>query len=678
MKILYKILVVFIFITINIYPQFSHQNSGTTQELESVYFINQDIGFAAGWYIILKTNDGGITWTQKFNSSSVIFQFLKFFSSTEGLAVANNGIFKTTDGGEYWSQYSSNMPVNGASASYFISPKLGWCTSGRSIYKTTDGGLTWASQVTSSNYLYSIFMLDENEGWGGGNYGAFYRTTDGGANWIYDALPNSLLYNKVYFINSNLGWLISSDGYLYQSNDGGNNWILQTIPHSPTDIIFNSTLEGWACGYTNTSTAKIWKTTNSGNIWIEVTIPSSYKLNAIWSSDPDNVWTVGYNGNILSNAKRIYLTSPIGGNTWQIGSNQMVTWKNFNLSNIKIELSTNDGADWTVLAASVPANSSSYNFTVPNTPSANCRIRISDVSNPGTNDVSDSKFTIQGILIQSPIGSEIWDVGTQHDISWFSAGVINLKIEYTTNNGSDWLVISPSVAAANGLYNWTIPEAPSNSCKVRLTSLENQSIISVSNDLFVIRGIKITSPNGGEEYFAGTTQTIEWVSDLIDSIKIEYSLNNGSSWILIDSSVVSTGSYNWVLPEITSSECKVKITDKLYDLIYDISDNVFSIDSTTSVEDLFNFIPKDFALYQNFPNPFNPTTRIYYSAPKESQVTIKLYDILGEEIKSLVDEIKSTGNYWIDLDGSQLHSGVYIYQMSADKFNQTKKMILLK
>lgn len=96
------------------------------------------------------------------------------------------------------------------------------------------------------------------------------------------------------------------------------------------------------------------------------------------------------------------------------------------------------------------------------------------------------------------------------------------------------------------------------------------------------------------------------------------------------------------------------------------------------IEDLIINNPTEYALYQNFPNPFNPVTRIYYSVPKESQITIKLYNTLGEEVKLLVDDIKSTGNYWIDFDASDLNSGVYLYKIEASNFINVKKMIVIK
>lgn len=98
----------------------------------------------------------------------------------------------------------------------------------------------------------------------------------------------------------------------------------------------------------------------------------------------------------------------------------------------------------------------------------------------------------------------------------------------------------------------------------------------------------------------------------------------------------------------------------------------------TGIDELRYNTPTEYALYQNFPNPFNPTTRIYYSVPKESQVTIKLYNTLGEEIRTLVNETKTVGNYWIDFNASELRSGVYLYQMVTNIFRKTFKMVLIK
>jgi len=86
----------------------------------------------------------------------------------------------------------------------------------------------------------------------------------------------------------------------------------------------------------------------------------------------------------------------------------------------------------------------------------------------------------------------------------------------------------------------------------------------------------------------------------------------------------------------------------------------------------------EFTLDQNFPNPFNPNTLIKYSIPKSSQVSLKIFNTLGQEMESLVNEEKQAGTYEVNWNASNLQSGVYFYRIQAGSFIETKKMILLK
>ncbi len=85
-----------------------------------------------------------------------------------------------------------------------------------------------------------------------------------------------------------------------------------------------------------------------------------------------------------------------------------------------------------------------------------------------------------------------------------------------------------------------------------------------------------------------------------------------------------------------------------------------------------------YSLRQNYPNPFNPFTTIKYSVPERTFVSLKIYDVLGNEIKILVDEEKDAGNYSVKFNASKLASGIYFYKMMTGKFVQTKKMILIR
>jgi len=89
-------------------------------------------------------------------------------------------------------------------------------------------------------------------------------------------------------------------------------------------------------------------------------------------------------------------------------------------------------------------------------------------------------------------------------------------------------------------------------------------------------------------------------------------------------------------------------------------------------------IPTEYSLLQNYPNPFNPTTTISYDIPNDGNVKIKIFDITGREIQTLVNEMKLAGEYRIIFDGSNLASGVYFYKIETGSFVQNKRMLLIK
>ena len=104
-------------------------------------------------------------------------------------------------------------------------------------------------------------------------------------------------------------------------------------------------------------------------------------------------------------------------------------------------------------------------------------------------------------------------------------------------------------------------------------------------------------------------------------------------------------------------------------------------DGTFSYSDVVNVtydVPAEFVLRQNYPNPFNPSTTINYFVPEESFVSIKIYDFLGREVRTVVNETKSTGSYELLFNASSLPSGTYFYVMTADNYSNTKKMVLMK
>ena len=100
--------------------------------------------------------------------------------------------------------------------------------------------------------------------------------------------------------------------------------------------------------------------------------------------------------------------------------------------------------------------------------------------------------------------------------------------------------------------------------------------------------------------------------------------------------------------------------------------------SVGELEVIVNHVPSDFILEQNYPNPYNPSTKIRYSIPEETYIKLSVYNSLGEKVVDLEDGMKLAGYYEVSFDGSALPSGIYFYTLSTGKLTITKKMILLK
>jgi hypothetical protein len=98
----------------------------------------------------------------------------------------------------------------------------------------------------------------------------------------------------------------------------------------------------------------------------------------------------------------------------------------------------------------------------------------------------------------------------------------------------------------------------------------------------------------------------------------------------------------------------------------------------TDLKSVNSLIPNKFEMQQNYPNPFNPSTAIEFAVPQESKVLLEVFNILGEKLATLVNEVKTPGYYNVDFNASLLSSGFYIYRIQADNFVEVKKMILLK
>jgi hypothetical protein len=153
--------------------------------------------------------------------------------------------------------------------------------------------------------------------------------------------------------------------------------------------------------------------------------------------------------------------------------------------------------------------------------------------------------------------------------------------------------------------------------------------------------------------------------------------NSGGPFLIIDSTDINTVTYSdanviadstyWFYVTANYDEGESQASNT-------VSATPYGVNSIPKI----NQIPKEFALYQNYPNPFNPTTKIKYDLPKATNVTIEIYNMLGQKIVTLVNSYKAAGSHSALLDASLLSSGVYLYRIQADKFSQVKKLVVMK
>ncbi|MCH8033697.1 MAG: hypothetical protein IH950_08080 [Bacteroidetes bacterium] len=428
--------------------------------------------------------------------------------------------------------------------------------------------------------------------------------------------------------------------------------------------------------------------TYNWNIPYNIQGGSDYKVKITSLGNPDVFDFSDNNFTIVAN--QLTVTSPNGGESWQIGTDQVITWVDNFSDNVKIQLFKSDTLYSTIRVSTASDSSWSWNNiseTIP--PGSDYKIKIISLGDSTIFDFSDNNFTLfaQEITVTSPNGGENWLLGTTEPITWADNFSVNVKIELYKGGTFYSLIVNST--SSDGVRNWNIPiSLPEGSdYKIKITMLGNNNVFDFSDSVFSLSNeIAVTSPNGNEFWQTGTTQIITWVDNLSVAIKIEL-YKNGNFYSEISASTPNDGSKPWDIPSnvATGSDYKIKITSIDIADFFDFSDADFTINDITGVEYITNEIPDEYILFQNYPNPFNPSTKIEFGLVEHSSVSLKLYDIIGQEVAVVIDnESLPAGMFRYDFIASNLPSGIYIYYLivksnvSDKTFNQPKKMILLK
>ncbi|MCL4551355.1 MAG: T9SS type A sorting domain-containing protein [Bacteroidetes bacterium] len=678
--------------------------------------VQQDIVFAAVYGGIYRSADGGNTWNVVLGSTNnnSIYTNVAVTSKGEVYGALSNGttqgIWHSTDGLD-WKDitpqafpniYARILIANAPSNSNLIYILANTPSSGKPGSKDGGGGdyhslwkfnavtkqwtdLTnnlpdWSGDVGgySSQSCYDMLIKvspsDSNLVIIGGTN--LYRTTNGFAtkldttNWVggYSPANDISSYPNQHPDEHDLFFLPSNTKIVYSGHDGG-----------------------ISCTNDITATQVAWTSLNNG---FSTTQFYSVALDHATQGSPLIVGGMQDNGNMMdttSNANAGWRILPYGGDgciSAVADGGQYIYFSTQNGNIMEGRLSDSKGA------LIRPAGAKGFLFVTPYVlnPTETKMIFIAAGSHIWRN--SD-------ILSSIPIGTETattanWVDMTSIDTSnTVSALAVSRQpaniLYYGTNNGKLFKVInadqdnatSTTITGSNFpqgfICSIAIDPQDANNVLVGFSNYNIMSLFYTSNGGTTwsavagnleqnadgtgsgpsIRSVKILNTNNSKTYFVGTNTGLYATSDL-----------NG-----ISTNWVQQGVDNIGLVDVESID--TRDLDGTV-IVGTFGNGVYSATGFVTDVQNQNNIPIGYALNQNYPNPFNPSTVINYQLSMNGKVTLKVYDVLGREVKKLVDEYQSRGKYSVNFDASQLASGVYFYELVSGDFISTKKMVLLK
>ncbi len=508
---------------------------------------------------------------------------------------------------------------------HFTNDRVGWLgLEYNKLYKTTDGGISWVekySEQFSDNHIQSIHTLDANHIYAVTQNGKVIYSNDGGENWqishVGDQYPS---ISKIFFLDENNGFIAGND--LWKTTNGGASWFRKrtSLRGKFWKIDFADENNGMAIG------EHIYKTTDGGYSWI-ISKEGNSQFSGIDILDSLNVWVVGYGS--------IYKTND-GGNSWSVFK---VDDKIQYIRGIKF-LDHNIGVLYEVTET---LNDTTYNYVTTDGglswkkyPITNQQF-ISSYFKLKFTDNSNLWFVNQQGVWLSRDTAKTWELnpimfGTLYSAfdfvdslyGWFALSDGQQKtMKFTTDGGNIWTTVNKPFS--NQSMDLLILGKDHN----------NKFVILVAG----FDGALFKFYEGSSLGFVETTFT----QKPLFSIASFQAGNRFHVWVAGEGMTLLHTTF----------------------LITDINDDL---------------VKEDFSyhLVQNFPNPFNPTTTITYQIKEKGFTTLKIYDLLGKEVTTLVNEEKIAGKYEVKFDATSLSSGIYFYRLEAGSFIETKKMILIR
>ena len=412
-------------------------------------------------------------------------------------------------------------------------------------------------------------------------------------------------------------------------------------------------------GNNTAGTPAIFKSTNGGVAFSNLLVSGiTYDLMCIWAKDANNIYCGdgGGIGGAGGNAK-LYFTSN-GGTTW---STVLSTGGTGGFFDGVCFSRTTPTAGWCL--SDPPTGAGGIYFGGLTTNGGANWTQQSPPAVPSCYGAALSTFCIDG---------SFYGFGTSSPTIYTQAARLCV---YTTNGGTTW----------------------NNAQLLGTQSSTTQSFIStVAFNTNKINGLAASSPsantiarttNGGSVWFSQTIPSTVATAN----IQIKYVPNTNIAYLIATSGAAAQSfkttdngatwtAITWPAGVFACTHMELVLVGGTVTAYAVCSDGSVCklIDVISGVNDPQTSIPSDYKLGQNYPNPFNPTTTISYSIPKASFVTLKVYDVLGNEVMTVVNEQQSAKEYSYNVDFSKLTSGVYYYTINAGNFTATKKLMLVK
>lgn len=649
------------------------QNTTGFQSISAIFFTDANTGYTAGGNLgseILKTTNGGATWTIIESGNFDYLNDIHFINATTGVAVGNDGvILKTTNGGANWSFVNNSGNFTEFNGVHFPTSDTGYVVGEQAVLKTVNGGNNWSViQPVAERNLFDVFFTGQDIGMAVGLGGYIQSTSDGGANWANNtAVPITI--QSASFVNADTGYFGGGDnmgGAIYKTADGGNSFTKLALPSPITPIssvFFANENSGYAATILNSDRVFL-KTTDGGDNWSPVPSNTQAVFISIHFPTPDTGYAVGTSGAMVKTTD--------GGESW----NALSTGTTNTLNSVffvdeqtgyiagdiaTLRKTTNGGLNWTPQNSGLIGQLSSIYFTSFDTGYiAGASGRIARTTNGGVN--WQAMNTASTDLLRSVYFANVFSgcaVGESGTILTTTDGGLNWNLEESGTNSSLFSVFVPNanVAYVAGEAGVILKREGLSNTAPSITSVPDT--VAIVNSLYSYQ-VTAIDPDGDP---------------------LTFQLVTSPAWMFIDSTSgiilgVPTAS------NIGDTVVSVRVLDnhggsdqQTYTLVVTVP---VAIDEPGKPN-----LTEQFYLEQNYPNPFNPVTAISYYLPRDSEVQIEIFNLLGQNIRTLVNQRKIRGVHQIEWDGrnnagNPVTSGIYIYRMQAGGYVSIKKMALLR